>query len=98
LPDTITFIDNSRIVYIYDASGAKLRKKSTNKSGETTITDYCGELEFTNSDLSLIHTGEGVVTFTRIMQRKTKFAYCISAIEVRDSIRVNPAEGLPDAA
>jgi len=64
LPETITFIDNSKVEYIYDASGVKLRKKSTTAAGATTTVDYCGELEFTNNSLSLIHTEEGTVTYS----------------------------------
>ncbi len=33
LPEEITFLDNSKIQYIYDASGAKLQKISTNATG-----------------------------------------------------------------
>jgi RHS repeat-associated protein len=63
LPEFIKFIDNSSIRYIYDASGVKLRKVAKRANGDSTVTDYCGELEFTNKALSLAHTEEGIITF-----------------------------------
>jgi RHS repeat-associated protein len=63
LQEFIKFIDNSSIRYIYDASGVKLRKVAKQANGDSTVTDYCGELEFTNKTLSLAHTEDGIITF-----------------------------------
>jgi hypothetical protein len=65
LPFEITFSDGAKIKYIYDATGDKLQKITTPASGPATTINYCGEMEFTGTALSLIHTEEGAVTYNQ---------------------------------
>ena len=69
LPETITFEKEGQratIRYLYDASGAKLRKVVTDYEGSVTTTDYIGGIQYTQTDsdprlLELIQHEEGRV-------------------------------------
>ena len=56
LPQTNT-LSSGTVSYVYEASGAKLRKIST--IGTTTTTDYIGGIQYTNGAIDFIQTEEG---------------------------------------
>jgi RHS repeat-associated protein len=60
LPQTITKNDGSTVVYVYSASGNKLRKLYT-AGGTTTTTEYDNGIQYDNSttNVSFIQTEEG---------------------------------------
>lgn len=58
LPQTITRSNGNTIVYIYDASGEKLRKVTTVGSNITT-TEYIDGIEYDNGALAFVQTDEG---------------------------------------
>ncbi len=51
------------VVYVYDASGTKLRKKVYMDGNLTSTTDYCGGTEFLDDTLKYLYTDEGVVEY-----------------------------------
>jgi RHS repeat-associated protein len=61
LPMVITFTGNRIITFVYDASGAKLRK-IVNNNGVTDTYDYVNGVEYKNSVLQRIAHTEGSVT------------------------------------
>ena len=65
LPQVITFTSNRIITFIYDASGAKLRK-IINDNGTMTNYDYVNGVEYTNSVLKRIAHTEGAVIVTTV--------------------------------
>gem|GEM_PF-653315 len=67
LPQTITFSNNNVIQFVYDASGAKLRKITTDNTVSpvvTTTTDYVNGVEYKNSVINRIANAEGQITRT----------------------------------
>ena len=60
LPMVITFTGNRSIVFVYDASGAKLQKIV--RSTDTTTYNYVNGVEYTNGVLQRIAHTEGAVT------------------------------------
>jgi RHS repeat-associated protein len=60
LPQVITFSGNRIIQFIYDATGAKLRK-ITNNNGTITTYDYVGGVEYRNNVLERFANTEGSV-------------------------------------
>lgn len=61
LPTKITFGTAGNIVYIYDATGEKV-KKEVNKTGQNTVTtDYLGGYQYNNTILKFFPTAEGYV-------------------------------------
>ena len=60
LPQVITFSGNRIIQFVYDASGAKLRK-ITNNNGTITTYDYVGGVEYKNNTLERIANTEGSI-------------------------------------
>jgi RHS repeat-associated protein len=60
LPQVITFSGNRIIQFIYDATGAKLRKISNN-NGTITTYDYVGGVEYKNNVLERFANTEGSV-------------------------------------
>jgi RHS repeat-associated protein len=60
LPQVITFSGNQVIQFIYDATGAKLRK-IINNNGTITTYDYVGGVEYKNNVLERIANTEGSV-------------------------------------
>ncbi|MEW7279203.1 RHS repeat-associated core domain-containing protein [Aquimarina sp. 2201CG1-2-11] len=63
LPTTVTVAgaNNGTINYVYDATGAKL-KKVTTESGNATTTEYAGGYIYKNGNLEYFSTAEGYVT------------------------------------
>jgi RHS repeat-associated protein len=64
LPDTIEIKDKGSIIYIYDAAGNKLLKKTVdnlNKVTKTTITNYLGSAIYQNDTLQYLSQEEGRV-------------------------------------
>lgn len=64
LPESIVFTDKGTVNYIYDATGNKLRKTVTEKSGSdvyTTVTDYMNGFEYRNDSLKFFGHEEGRV-------------------------------------
>ena len=61
LPQVITFTDNRIITFVYDASGAKLRK-ITSDNGTATTYDYVNGVEYKNNILQRIAHTEGSVS------------------------------------
>jgi RHS repeat-associated protein len=61
LPQLITFTGNRIIQFVYDASGAKLRK-IVNNNGIVTTYDYIGGVEFKGNDVERVANTEGAVT------------------------------------
>ncbi|KDN55708.1 RHS repeat-associated core domain-containing protein [Flavobacterium seoulense] len=59
LPTKITFGTAGNIVYIYNASGQKVRKEVT--QGSITTTDYLGGYQYKDNDLKFFPTAEGYV-------------------------------------
>ncbi len=57
----ITFTANRTITFVYDASGAKLRK-ITNNNGTTTVYDYVNGVEYKDNILQRIAHTEGSVS------------------------------------
>jgi RHS repeat-associated protein len=64
LPTEVKKDANNKVVYIYDATGTKLKKLST-VSGTTTVRYYPGIFEYGNDKvLKVIHTEEGLANKT----------------------------------
>ncbi|MGF1559394.1 MAG: hypothetical protein ACFCUL_09925, partial [Flavobacteriaceae bacterium] len=60
---TVSGTNNGTISYIYDATGAKLRKNVlTNGASAPTATDYAGNYLYENNQLQFFSTPEGYVT------------------------------------
>lgn len=91
LPIEINFRSGSKITYLYDASGAKIRK--TVFDGITsTVTDYLSGFQYINTVLDLFHTAEGYVKFlpaTRL--RPAQFNYVFNIKDHLGNIRVSYA-------
>jgi RHS repeat-associated protein len=62
LPITIQMGSGTKIDFIYDASGAKLRKITTYYGTLTGVYDYVGGVEYKNNSLERISNTEGAVT------------------------------------
>ncbi len=60
LPLEITFTGNRKLQFVYDASGAKLRKIANN-NGTVTTYDYVNGVEYTNNTLERIPHTEGEI-------------------------------------
>jgi RHS repeat-associated protein len=63
LPRQVTKDQNNKVVYTYDATGAKLRMTATINGG-TTHRYYAGGFEYDGVILHLIHSDEGVTNVT----------------------------------
>ncbi|SUJ30797.1 RHS repeat-associated core domain [Sphingobacterium multivorum] len=91
LPIEINFRSGSKINYLYDASGTKLRK--TVLDGTTsTVTDYLSGFQYINTVLDLFHTAEGYVKHvpaTRL--RPAQFNYVFNIKDHLGNIRVSYA-------
>ena len=61
LPDRIEFEDGSSISYLYDAAGTKLRVVHS-IAGNTTTTDYCGNVIYENGTPKTLLTDAGFVS------------------------------------
>jgi RHS repeat-associated protein len=63
LPSQISSLTTAgdSVVYVYDASGAKLSKIIYKKSVLSQKVDYCGETEYYDGTLKYLHTEEGLV-------------------------------------
>lgn len=61
LPDRIKFEDGGSISYLYDAAGTKLRVVH-NIAGNTTTTDYCGNVIYENGTPKTLLTGAGFIS------------------------------------
>ncbi len=61
LPEVITFNTGNKMVYLYDASGAKLSKKTYTGGNLGVTTDYAGGFVYQDSTLSFFGFGEGRV-------------------------------------
>ena len=61
LPDRIEFEDGSSISYLYDAAGTKLRVVHS-IAGNTTTTDYCGNVIYENGTPKTLLTEAGFVS------------------------------------
>jgi len=59
LPEVITFENNRRIEYNYDANGVKLQKRYYVNYLLNTTTDYLGPFVYTNRSIDYILTAEG---------------------------------------
>lgn len=63
LPQEITFSNGNKIVYLYAASGEKLRATYT-VAGVNTTYDYCGNLVFKNNAIAQVSNEEGYATLS----------------------------------
>ena len=63
LPDRIEFEDGSSISYLYDAAGTKLRVVHS-IAGNTTTTDYCGNVVYENGTPKTLLTDSGFVSLS----------------------------------
>lgn len=63
LPDRIEFEDGSSISYLYDAAGSKLRVVHC-IAGNTTTTDYCGNVIYENGIPKTLLTDAGFVSLS----------------------------------
>ncbi|MCF6347025.1 MAG: RHS repeat-associated core domain-containing protein [Flavobacteriaceae bacterium] len=61
LPIVIGFGNNNKIEYFYDAVGTKYKKKVL-ENGNTTTTDYAGNLVYENNSLQFIGHSEGYLS------------------------------------
>ncbi|MGJ3234670.1 DUF6443 domain-containing protein [Marivirga sp.] len=61
LPEEVSFENGNKIVYIYDASGVKLRQEVYKNDTLRKATDYIGSLILENDTLQFIQTAEGRV-------------------------------------
>ena len=61
LPQTIEFSYNRRIEFVYDATGAKLRKTVIAPLVADVVTDYMDGFEYVNGTLEKMHHTEGYV-------------------------------------
>jgi RHS repeat-associated protein len=61
LPEEVIFENGNKIVYIYDASGTKLRQEVYEDNSLIKTTDYIGSLIVQNDTLQFIQTAEGRV-------------------------------------
>ena len=61
LPEEVSFENGNKIVYIYDASGTKLRQEVYENETLQKATDYIGSLIIENDTLQFIQTAEGRV-------------------------------------
>ena len=60
LPREILFEKDRKIIYIYDATGVKLRKEVYAAGGHlVSVTDYDGPFVYTDGELAYVLTGEG---------------------------------------
>lgn len=97
LPTEIVFNNNSatKIVYIYDAEGKKLKKTVTN--GATVITDYLSGYQYQNGVLEFFPTSEGYVKST-VSGSVTTYNYVFNYKDhlgnVRVSYTVDPADNV----
>ncbi|WP_374504556.1 RHS repeat domain-containing protein [Flavobacterium sp.] len=67
LPTQITFGNNGNIVYIYTASGQKVKKVVTSTTPASVVTtDYLGGYQYSNTSLQLFSTAEGYVKNTLV--------------------------------
>ena len=64
LPEEITMTGKGKIVYSYDAAGAKLSKQVVPLTGSTVTSEYAGDFEYTNGVVQYLATDEGRVVFT----------------------------------
>ncbi|MGJ1501380.1 DUF6443 domain-containing protein [Sphingobacterium multivorum] len=91
LPIEINFRAGSKINYLYDASGVKIRK--TVLDGITsTVTDYLSGFQYINTVLDLFHTAEGYVKYvpaTRL--RPAQFNYVFNIKDHQGSVRMSYA-------
>ncbi len=61
LVQRVTFINGHNIQFTYNANGRKLQMKTTSSTGNSTIIDYLGGFQYTNSQLQFFPTPEGYV-------------------------------------
>lgn len=63
MPDRIEFEDGSFVSYLYDAAGTKLRVVHR-IAGNTTTTDYCGDVVYENGIPKTLLTSAGFVSLS----------------------------------
>ena len=63
LPDEITFSNDRKITYLYNALGSKIRKSVTMPS-QVETTDYLGGFQYKNGVIQFFPTAEGYVNVT----------------------------------
>jgi RHS repeat-associated protein len=61
LPQLITFTGNRTIAFVYDASGAKLQKITTDNGGTPVIHNYIGGVEYIGNTLERLPHAEGEI-------------------------------------
>ncbi|MEY2702836.1 MAG: hypothetical protein RLY43_1474 [Bacteroidota bacterium] len=72
LPTQITFGNNGNIVYIYTASGQKIKKVVTSTTPASVVaTDYLGGYQYSNTSLQFFPTAEGYVKNTPVSGTNT---------------------------
>jgi RHS repeat-associated protein len=69
-PLTIDFVEGSRIVYLYDGSGTRLKKTVIRNGSPATVTDYVGNFVYQDNVLAFGKYPEGRIVF----YKKTMFA------------------------
>lgn len=95
LPTQITFGTTGNIVYIYTASGQKVKKVVTSTTPASVVTtDYLGGYQYSNSSLQFFPTVEGYVNNTPVSGTNTYsyvFNYTDHLGNVRLSYTKNPS-------
>ncbi len=87
LPTKITFSTGSNIVYVYDATGVKLKKVVT-VSPTVTTTEYLSGFQYTNNVLQFFPTAEGYVKHT-LVGSTSKFNYVYNYTDHLGNVRVS---------
>ncbi|RZS93147.1 DUF6443 domain-containing protein [Aquimarina brevivitae] len=98
LPTTVnvnTNAHNGNITYIYDATGAKLRKIATEGSAVTT-TDYAGNYIYKNGNLEFFNTPEGYIEPTVTSSGVERYDYVYQFKDHLGNIRLSYADNDKD--
>lgn len=66
LPEVVTFDNGNELLFIYDASGSKLRQKIIKGGDPKDSTDYIGGFIYENDSLRLIASSEGRIVVEQI--------------------------------
>jgi len=84
-------IDGGTITYIYDATGAKL-KKEANDNGSETTTDYAGNYIYENGNLQFMNHAEGYSSPMNIASLSQGFDYVYQYKDHLGNVRLSYAD------
>ena len=89
LPTKIIFGIKGNIVYIYTASGQKVKKVVTSTTPASVVTtDYLGGYQYSNSSLQFFPTAEGYVKNT-LVNGTNSYNYVFNYMDHLGNIRVS---------